>query len=184
MVPALATDQEKIFEEFLLRVEPYPPTPEERYKQLRLKLIKFFSWKRCEDPEALADETVRRFLRSLVEAEITRALSYSVVYALASNLYIEYRRSKLQEDSLSEDLDRSLRSVSDNFEDCRAECLERVSPAQLTLLSEYYLGIESREKLAQALGISTNALRLKVYRLKSQLQSCHQDCIRERSAGG
>lgn len=184
MVTALATDQEKIFREFLVRLEPQCPTSEERYKQLRLKLIKFFSWRGCEDPEALADETISRLVKNLVDKEITRALTNSVVYALASNLYREYLRSQKKENSLSDDLYKSLPSVLENIDDCRAECLERFSPGQLTLLKEYYLGVESREKLAQALGISTNALRLQVYRLKSQLQSCYQDCIRKKSAGG
>jgi DNA-directed RNA polymerase specialized sigma24 family protein len=182
VVTALATDEEKIFGEVLLRLEPLSPTTEERYNQLRLKLIKFFSWRACEDPEALADETISRLVKNLVDKEITHALTYSVVYAIALNLYREYER-KEKHIKLSRDLYETLPSVSENIEDCRAECLERCSPGQLTLLKEYYL-VESREKLAQALGISTNALRLKVHRLKSQLQSCYQDCIRKKSAGG
>lgn len=181
VLTAVATDKEKLFGEFLRRVEPRCPTSEERYKQLRLKLVKFFSWKGCEDAEGLSDETISRFVKNLGEREIATAITYSVVYAIAVNLYREYSRTKKKENRVYIESDEPAPSRPEDI-DCRAECLQRLPREHLMLLEDYYSG-QSRENVAQALGISINALRLKVHRLKAQLQSCYQDCVRKKSSG-
>jgi len=50
------------FDRFLIRCEPEMSSTQERYVRLRNKLIKFFVWKGCEDPESLADETIGRLI--------------------------------------------------------------------------------------------------------------------------
>jgi DNA-directed RNA polymerase specialized sigma24 family protein len=183
MVIALGTNKDKIFEDFLFRLEPSRPTDEERYKQLRLKVIKFFAWKGCDDNETLADKTISHLVRNLVAGEeISKAVTYSVIYAIASNVYKEYLQGKRRRELLPGNL-AELPSKSEDVQDCRKECLQKLPLEKLKLIREYYLADESKERLAQSLGISLNALRLLVYRIKSQLRSCHQNCIKEKTTG-
>src|SRR4029079_14400249 len=86
---------QQAFEALLLRLEPSYPDQEKRYKQLRLKMVKFFAWKRCEDPDSLADEKIGRAVKNLSAGEDIRAENaYSYIYAIAQHVFMEYIREK------------------------------------------------------------------------------------------
>ena len=173
----MTNERDIIFRELLLSLEPDSPTIDEGFKRLRLKLIKFFSWRRCEDPESLADETIVRLVKyNSGQPEKTKAHAYSIVYAIARNVFLEYLRSKKKQGTLVDDFQGPFESFQ-SVDECRRECLEKLSIKQRDLLESYYLTDESREALAQAQGISINNLRLRIFRLKQRLKSCFEDCI-------
>ena len=166
-----------LINKFLLLLEADQPTPQERYKQLRFKLVRFFAWRRCEDPEILADETVSRIIRNIVKGEEIRSETpYSYVYAVAMNVFREYLRGKKREGSPASDLADPSPVAVEITEDCRKECLEKLSVNKRKLIYRYYSDTESRENLACALGITVNALRLQIHRIKNELKACYEDC--------
>jgi RNA polymerase sigma factor (sigma-70 family) len=166
------------FEALLLRLELDYPDHEKRYKQLRLKMVKFFAWKRCEDPDGLADETISRAVKNLGAGEEIRTdKPYSYIYAIAKNVFMEYIREKKKREVIINDLPDHLQSSSEDSQDCRAQCLQKLSNDKLRLLQQYYVGEESREMLARSLNISLNALRLQVHRLKQELRTCNEECL-------
>jgi DNA-directed RNA polymerase specialized sigma24 family protein len=169
---------QQVFEALLVRLEPSYSEPEKRYKQLRLKMVKFFSWRRCEDPDGLADETIGRAVKNLSAGEEIRAdNAYSYIYAIAKYVFIEYIREKKRREEIINDLPNHLQSSLEDSQDCRTECLQKLSGDKLKLLQQYYLGEENRERLAQSLNISLNALRLQVHRLKQDLRICNKECL-------
>ena len=169
---------QRAFEALLLRLEPGYPDQEKRYKQLRLTMVKFFAWKRCEDPDSLADETISRAVKNLSEGEEIRADNpYSYIYAIATHVFMEYLREKKKREVIVSDLPDHLKSYLEESQDCRKQCLQKLSKDKLSLLQTYYMGEEPRETLAQSLKISLNALRLQVHRLKQELRTCETDCL-------
>ena len=167
------------FERLLLRLEPDYSNYEERYRNLRLKLLKFFAWRRCEDPDGLTDETIARVVKNINSGEeIRTAKAYSYVYAIATNVFKEYLRDKKKRQLLIDDMPESLPPTSEDVRDCRRQCLDNLPPDKLNLLQQYYLSEEKRTKMAESLGITLNALRLQVHRIKNDMRSCYEDCIK------
>ena len=168
----------KIFEDLLLNLEPQSPTVEKAFQHVRLKLIKFFSWRRCDEPDALADETISRLLKSFsTEQKPLPDKPYSYVYAVATNVFREWMRG-IKKHAVLVDLDESIPSPP-RIDDCQRECLKRLSVKQLELLEAYYLDREPRETLAQSEGVSLNVLRLQIHRLKYKFRLCYEDCIKQ-----
>src|SRR5207237_2392498 len=123
------------FEAFLLRLEPGFPDSEKRYKQLRSKMVKFFGWRYCEDPESLADETIGRTVKNLGAGETIRANNpYSYIYAIAKNVFMEYLREKKKRELIIEHVPDPVQRDTEEMEDCRKECLRSLSLDKLRLL--------------------------------------------------
>ncbi|MGA9773670.1 MAG: hypothetical protein WBV94_31860 [Blastocatellia bacterium] len=166
------------FEQLLVHLEPDYPDPEKRYKQLRVKMAKFFAWKQCEDPDGLADETISRAVKNLSQGEEIRADNpYYYIYAVAKHVFMEYLREKKKREIIVSDLTDQLRNYTEESQDCRKQCLQKLSGDKLSLLQKYYMGEESREILAQSLKISLNALRLQVHRVNQELRACEKHCL-------
>ena len=172
-------------EKLLLRMEPGYSSTEERYKQLRLKLTKFFAWRHCHDPEVLADETIMRTIKNINSGEEILATNpYSYLYAVATNVFREYVREMKKQEAIAEENIQDLTTSLDYGSDCRRECIERLSPDRLKMLQEYYMDEEDRVGIAASRGISLNALRLQVHRIKNELRRCYEECIKKLSGSG
>lgn len=170
------------FDEFLTRLEPRQPDADSRYKRLRMKLVKFFSWRNCHDPEALADETIQRTVGKVQSGEGPRITHpYSYVYGIAWNVFKAYLAEKKRSEQVVQTLPELFEQDSDQWYDCRRQCLQELSPEKLSLIREYYLKGESAERMAQASGMTVNALRLQVYRIKNQLRECYIRCVQKSS---
>lgn len=66
--------------------------------------------------------------------------------------------------------------------DCLEQCLARLSPEKHRLILEYYQDdrrakIDHRKELAKKIGMSENALRLQVYRIRQELEICLRKCL-------
>jgi DNA-directed RNA polymerase specialized sigma24 family protein len=171
--------EHEAFEATLARLEPDLPDSVQRYKQLRLKMTKFFSWRQSEDPESLADETITRAAKNIAAGEEIRAENpYPYFYGIAKNVFRENLREKEKRGELVDKMAEQTSSPSRDREDCRKQCLEKLQPEKLLLLKQYYIGDESRENLAKTLNITLNALRLQVHRIKQELRECHEECLK------
>jgi DNA-directed RNA polymerase specialized sigma24 family protein len=167
-----------VFDKLLARLEPDLPDSARRYKQVRLKMTKFFQWKRCADAESLADETIARAIKNVVEGlEIKANNPYIYIFVIAKNVYREYVRGEIKQRSLFSRLsDQPVQSG--DWQDCRVQCLRELPPEKLRLLQTYYLDEKSSIQLAGELNVTVNALRLKIFRIKKDLESCYENCLR------
>ena len=152
-----------------------------KYEQIRSRLIKIFTGRGCVDPEELADETINRVTSKLIEIqkEFTgdRARYF---FGVANKVHLEYLRRKMpQPQSAPTD---SVRAELEYH--CLERCIARLSEEDRALLLKDYgakgqTQAERRKALADELGISINALRIRVYRIRTALKECIEKCIQD-----
>lgn len=181
----------------LSRLHPNPESAGLAYQELRNKLVIFFEGRLCPFPEELADETLDRVARRLVEG-VSVADLHRYALGIARNVLQESYRQPARatlsiDDLLTEcDLKRSSeaeRTSEDAVEeeqrlDCMRRCLDELPAGQRDLLIEYYQDekrarINHHREMAERLGMTPNALYLQVHRLREKLASCFEKCIRQ-----
>jgi DNA-directed RNA polymerase specialized sigma24 family protein len=161
-----------------------------RYEQIRAKLTRIFDWRGCHYPEELADETMNRVAHKLAGGLEVRADDpFRYFCGVAQMVFKEVlREQKKNREALSEM--RQSEPVAFHPPDpaeederlrCLRDCMAQLDDDQRSLMVDYYTGeggrrIRNRKKLARRLGIAMNALRIRAYRLRSQLEDCVRDC--------
>ncbi len=162
----------------------------EKYLLLRQKLAKFFERRGCHTPAEMVDETINRVARRLAEGkEILAGEPVRYFYGVARNVLREYRESRARQSCSLDDISQAEHPCHDPVEVlARAEfrdlyerrleklesCLAQLPPAHRDLLLRYYCGeqrerIDGRRELAARLGITLNALKIRVLRLRKSL---------------
>jgi DNA-directed RNA polymerase specialized sigma24 family protein len=151
-----------------------------KYEEIRSKLIKFFSQYTHTDAEALADETINRVARRLNEIKDQvygeRARYF---YGVARKVLLEYLRRKRPQPE-PEPVSDSDRVELEYW--CLEECMAKLSPENRDLVMRYYdcegrERIEQRKLLADELGIAPNALRIRAFRIRAELEKCLKECM-------
>ena len=163
-----------------------------KYVALSRRLEMFFSYRGCHSPQDYADETLDRVSRRLYKGEeIGREDIFAYIYGVARNILREYGNCRERHFVAIDCLQpHEAPSVDPSeMEDKRAEhrrrerlfeqleqCMQVLSPENRDLLYNYYLGekierIENRRKLAKRLGTTTNALKIRVHRMKKLLKN-------------
>lgn len=175
-------------EAFAKLLAAFSPNQEEAgqlYLSFHLKLVRFFEWKCCRDAEHLVDVTFNRVARKLCEGqaiENVRAFSRGVAE-------IVLKESWKQQDRLAPE--QAIESISyESVDDddmrerrlkCLDECLAKQPPENRALVLDYF-GQEAKAKeihdtMATRLGISLNALRIRVFRIREKLEKCLELCM-------
>lgn len=168
-----------VFDKLFRLLEPGAVSVEAGFQRCRFKLIKFFGWRRCDDPENLADETIARLLKNVrAGQEISADNPYSYVYAIASNVFKEFVRDKKKSGVTTEIEEIKDRTLPMPAMDCKRQCLEQLTAEKQELLARYYLDPDDRNEIAREYGLSLNALRLQIYRIKAGLRRCWEDCLK------
>jgi RNA polymerase sigma factor (sigma-70 family) len=180
------------FQEILAWLNPDRDVAGAMYVQLRQDLAKLFIWGRCADPEGLTDEVIDRVSRKVHEVRPAYVGDPRLYFlAVANNLIKENFRKIKTHASLSE-LDPSQQPTTESedddgdIHDCLDECLQQLSSEQRTLIVAYYAKdkqakIDHRSELAQRLGITLEALRVRVFRIRASLEECIERCVARKS---
>jgi DNA-directed RNA polymerase specialized sigma24 family protein len=166
------------FDRLLRALEPEAGSVSDGFRRCRTKLVRFFLWKRCDDPYNLADETTSRLVKKVQSGQqISDDHPYNYVYAIARNVFLEYLRAK-EKSGIEIDIDE-LRDQSnpEGTEDCWSQCLALMTPEKREFLEVYYLDSIDREQFASEKGLTINALRLTVFRYKTALKHCVENCL-------
>jgi DNA-directed RNA polymerase specialized sigma24 family protein len=187
MMNALNPDQ---FEALLRHLGSDREVAGQRYEQLRQRLLTVFAYRRCPHPEDLADETMDRVARKLLEiGEAFEGTDPSrFVFGVAWNIAKEsFHRQR--EVALPEALDladpagfQDDDEARSRGEGCLERCLRKLADADRDLVLRYYqeekrAKINQRSTLARELSISPNALRLRIHRITLQLRDCVLNCL-------
>jgi RNA polymerase sigma factor (sigma-70 family) len=179
------------FEEILAWLSPDRETAAAMYVQLRHDLAKIFVWRVCSDPEGLTDEVFDRVAKKVGELRpIYEGDPRHYFRAVAKNL-IKENVKKVKTYVSLEDADLSNKRAFEQEEDpagmdeCLQLCLKTLSPDRRELILAYYAKekqekIENRNQLADSLGITIEALRVKVYRIRASLDNCIRRCLEEK----
>ena len=182
------------FEEILAWLNPDRDVAGAMYVQLRHDLARLFIWGHCGDPEGLTDEVFDRVAKKVHELRPVYVGDPRLYFlAVAKNLIKENFRKHKSHASLTEiDLSRQLTTEGDreneDIEDCLDSCLQKLSSDRRELIMEYYAKekqakIDRRSELAQRFGITVEALRVRVFRIRASLEDCIERCVARKSQG-
>lgn len=161
----------------------------EQYETLRTKTVRFFQWKGAVDADELCDETMLRVGRKLGEgAPVGKAEIGPYVRGVARMVFLESLRSDERERKLREHAAMLSRVEADADDERRIRCLELCLASLETNSRDLIIGYYSddgegkivrRKRLAETLGISMTALRIRAHRLRERLTASVLGCIEE-----
>jgi DNA-directed RNA polymerase specialized sigma24 family protein len=162
---------------------------ESAYEDLRRRLIVFFQLHVPAEAEALADATFDRLTHKLEEGIAIRdARQYAL--GIARMLLLEARarlgREKQASDdpTFAPDYDEERSQRKELVFAALTDCLQQLPPSSRRLVLAYYdeagVGhIQARRKLALDYGISLNALKNRILRLRQTLEGCVSDRLKQ-----
>ena len=178
---------EESFARFLACLDADEESAGEKYRQLHLKLVKFFDWHGAHFPEECADETLNRVAKKVDSGTAIHDLP-SYCHGVARLILLEsLRHPDSKKVSLDELTAVEPRPADKEEEDARRRCFEgclRELPDDSRQLILAYYRDEKRDKIdnrlaqAEALGIPLNALRSRAQRLRKKLEECVHRCLR------
>ena len=168
-----------------------------RYLEMRRRLVDYFDRRNRPAADELADETLNSVGRQLEQSGVilTRPPA-RYCYVIARFVLLEDIRRVRRHVSFDEPLIRGDAARSRQIEisppedgvsvrerrlDCLDRCLETLKPAQREAIVEYHREerrprIERRRELATRLGITMNALGIRMCRIRNALMTCVRAC--------
>jgi DNA-directed RNA polymerase specialized sigma24 family protein len=171
-----------------------------RYEALRSRLIIFFTRRRLDFPEDLADQVLDRVVKRL-EENTPIASGEAFALGVARHVAQEQAKKPIQYQELNERVFHNIvDDSSTSIEESGTEeerilqlerCLKRLTHQEVALLKRYYLAasgnrIEIRRSLAGELLQSPAEIRQRVFLLRRKLRQCieRQANIRSRATNG
>ena len=191
------------FDRLLQQLDPDREEAGIKYEAIRRKLTNLFRWRGCPHPEEYVDLTIDRVTRKFDEgAEVQTRDPYLYFHGVALNVLREHwKKVEKHGTTALEDLPPSKNPAenpiarqeqeSDRQEqevrlDCLNSCVGGLPRPQLEMLTQYHqekggTKIAQRNELARKLDIPLNALRIRVFRIRSELETCISTCVRNAS---
>jgi DNA-directed RNA polymerase specialized sigma24 family protein len=182
MLPAkkLRILKQEEFDRLLMWLDPDPDRAGLNYEEIRRRLIAILMSRGCRFPEELADETIDRVARRVVDVQETYVGDKALYFlGVMNNVHHEYlKRPALPRlpgaDDDNEDRERSHL--------CLDKCLGCLAPHSRKLIEAYYAAdkqakIDLRKLIAAEFGIGINTLRLRALRIRGKLQACIEQCL-------
>ena len=172
---------QEAFDKLLLWLDPDRNKAAEKYERIQYRLIKVFAAWGCFDAEDLSDETINVVTLKidwLIENYVGDPALY--FFGVAKKIYLERLKQKPvpppppPPDPPTEELEQML--------DCLDKCKEELLEKDRTLLYEYHPEenkgkITKRKELAAKLGVTSNALRIRMCHIHSRLRVCIGHCL-------
>ena len=174
------------FHRLIARLADDPVRAEEEFHRLRRALTKFFDWRGASHPDDDADETLARLAAKLDEGVDVLDVG-GFAHGIARMILKEGARAAAREVPLDTQVLAAAPVASSAEDEALArhlqQCLETLASTDRELVVAYYDGdrgaakIERRRRLAHEHALSSNALRIRVQRLRDRLE----ECIRSRT---
>lgn len=154
------------------------------YHDIQNRLILYFSARGCVDAENLADQTIDRIAEKISSENFEyEGNKMKYFYGFARNIYHEYLRHKdiaLNEEILEDESQMVELPTEEEISQTQKylnDCLSKLNRKDKKLILIYYNAKtgrekEYREKVAKKYKISTNSLRVKIFRLKKIIEDC------------
>jgi DNA-directed RNA polymerase specialized sigma24 family protein len=181
------------FEILLRKLDSQRDRAAEKYEDLRHKLVKFFEWSSCFPADDLADETLDRLGRILLDRPVLDLETF--IWGVAKKIRQEnHKRTERvvaitdlpnQGISLKDkgDVEAEIHAIQQDEirSKCLRLCLHRMHDQNRRVFLQYH-GLygdtkKQREELASELGLTIGALRVRIKRIRGQLEKCVQECL-------
>ena len=158
----------------------------QKYEELRSRLVQIFYHRGCPVAEDLADETFNRVMRRLpeiIEGYVGSPAAY--IHSTAHNVFLDYLKKRpepLPEQIVEHPHAPDTQAEEERIYACLERCILHLTPQNRELVIQYYqenkrAKIEQRKQLAERFGIAVNALRIRLCRLRLNLQQCIEACL-------
>jgi DNA-directed RNA polymerase specialized sigma24 family protein len=151
-----------------------------QYALIQLRLIRFFATRGCVDAEHLADRCINITIRKI--DELSNYVGDRSLYFLGVAKYVMMEKGR---EDLRPVPEPEPPSVPDqDLENCLERCLAELPADDHVLVLDYEAGekqlrIQKRRQIAEDLGMTLNALRIKIFRLHQQLKACIEKCLED-----
>jgi DNA-directed RNA polymerase specialized sigma24 family protein len=178
------------FEALLRQLGPDREQAAVRYEELRRRLITVFAYRHCHNPEDLADETLDRVARKLLDNAVSpegtdpSPFVFGVAWNVARESFRGPRTVVLPErwDPPDPAVPADTVERQEREQECLDRCLRRLAPTDRDLVLKYFRAekrakINERSLLARQLQVTLNALRLKIHRITVALRTCVFACV-------
>jgi len=168
------------FELLLAWLNPDRDKAGEKYGAVRHRLVLFFNRRGCLESEMLADRTINRVAVKLPGlADRYQGDPAYYFYGVAKKVLHEYLRDEQQKTKRQPPPTQPARTEAQLV--CVEECIERLPPRKRRIFEEYFYRDEAgREELADEEGCSMNALRIRVHRVRVELEACVEECVKRK----
>ena len=172
---------------FLARLDLDRDKAGEMYECIRLKLLKFFEWRGSDTPDMDVDETINRVARRIEEGQNVYNLQ-GYIYGVAKLVEAESRKKRNRKQAMMEEAARRDPFIEEEDAEtaerkgCFDRCLGYLKNEDREIVVEYYSYEEGkkipyRRRLAERLGMTSNALRIKAHRQRVNLEACVSECL-------
>lgn len=174
------------FDRLLAWLHPDRELAAQKYEDIRRRVRKTMSARGCAAAIEIFDEAVYRITRKLpdllLDYEGDPALYF---YGVANLVHLEYVRSQAEMQELSPSARAPLSNHIEPEYECLEACLNTLEPRDKEWLLQFYreekrVKIEERKGLAKESGLTDNALRLRMFRLRQKLAACVKKCLAEK----
>ncbi len=186
----LWTLNQDAFEQLLRVLDVERESAGRKYEDLRHVLVRFFECRGTAFPEELADETLDRIARKIVAGEQIRDVNHYSLGVARLVVLEAFKRKEKAERTINEFSRTSGPTTEDiveieKAEGCLRRCLDRLPRENRELVMDYYQGSEGgkasgRKSLAVRLGLTSGNLRMRVLRLRKNLEECVKKCLEVR----
>jgi DNA-directed RNA polymerase specialized sigma24 family protein len=168
------------FERLLEALDPDRERAAVAYERLRYRVIGLLRWWGSAAAEQLADDTLDRVARKLQEgAPIAPGSLGAYVRGVARLVFYESTREPLVP-LAGREPEMHAPSEASEAADCLDRCLASWGAGDRDLLLRYYdagKASDLRRQMADELGISATALRIRTHRLRTRLERCVSTCL-------
>jgi DNA-directed RNA polymerase specialized sigma24 family protein len=182
MLPAkkLHTIRQEEFDRLLRWLDPEPERAGLIYEKIRWRLIAILASRGCTRPEELADETIDRVARRVVDIADSYVGDKAIYFlGVMNNVHHEYLKRPAMPRLPEPDHDVE---TKERTHLCLDKCLDKLTPRSRRMIEQYYAEnkrakIDLRKRIAAELGIGLSTLRLRALRIRDKLQTCIQQCL-------
>jgi hypothetical protein len=179
------------FAKLLGTLDSDPQRAAEKYDVLWRRLSVFFEGRSCgQESDALVDRTLDLVAGKLAEgSEIYGGIS-GYCFGVARNIWRDWLKRPR---AIALEYEPAAPPRSDATMEirlhCLEGCLERLPPESRKLILDFYQGerrgkIENRQRLADVLGITPNALRRRTHAIRVKLEGCASECVEDPKGAG
>jgi len=154
---------------------------EKKYREIENRLHRILLKKGCTDPENCLGEAIDRVAckaPALKESYEGNPLWFFI--SVARNVHREHLNCR--EIPFETVPDTVIQPDVNPARECLRECLRHLDPDQRDLVLDYHVNIKKAKidlhrSMAAELGLTTNALRLRIHRLRLGLEKCVLMCL-------
>jgi hypothetical protein len=153
------------------------------FNRIHSRLITVFASRGCVDAEYLADEVVNRVAVRIDKVMTTYSDPLRCCLGFVEFVYQEYQREEQKRLTINE-LQRRSTEELEREDQCLTQCLDSLPKPERYLVVHYFQGekrarINRRKQLAVELALTSNALRLRAYKLRKEMHQCIERCLNQ-----